>query len=204
MRIIEMYFGGRRLLMEKKKSSKIKYFIVPLIVFVASILIWKMWPNICSMIKPNNVMQTITTSKLEKAVDINELSTSQFVYGGIAQVYQEDGKTVKYNICYRATVDIGIPMNQITFEIDHDKKTIKPKLRDISINNTSVDPSQISYIPENPDIDLKEVIATCRTDAEKESKKTEDLYKAAEENAKSTIEALLTPITESEEYQIIW
>ena len=51
---------------------------------------------------------------------------------------------------------------------------------------------EISYLPKNPDIFLKE------------ANNSDKLYQTAEENLKSAIEALLSPILKSAEYTLQW
>lgn len=156
-------------------------------------------------IMPRNVAKTVASARLEKAIDINELSSTEFVYNGIAQAYRDSEKTkVKYNICYDATVKVGIQMTEIKFEIDEKNKLIKPILPSMSINNVILDPSSISYIPENATVDLKEAFSICKADVENEAQKNGELLEAAKENIKSTIEALLYPVLDAEGYKISW
>lgn len=147
----------------------------------------------------------ITTSQLEKAVDIDELSTAEFVYNGVAEKYKDDDpEEVECRISYNATVKVGINMEDIDYKIDNKNKSVTPILPEIKVNIAALDESSISYIPKNPKMEVDEVIALCKEDAINEANKSDQLHDVAEENMKTTIEALIKPILDSKEYTIKW
>ena len=102
--------------------------IIPIIAGLAIIII------IATIIIPiiankSNSAKIVTSSQLEKAVNISDLSTAEFVYNGIAEKYKDDNpEKEKYNIKYDASVKVGINMNDIDFNIDISNKTITPKI----------------------------------------------------------------------------
>ena len=149
-------------------------------------------PNVMNKIGKENV---ITSSQLEKAIDISQLSTAEFVYNGIAEKYDDDKpEKVECYIAYHADVKVGIQMEDVEFEIDEENKTVTPILPEISVNIAALDENEISYIPKNPDIPLKEIIVLCKEDAVREANDSKKLYQTAEENLKAVIEALVSPI----------
>ena len=159
-------------------------------------------PNKISKIGKEN---TITSSQLEKAIDISQLSTAEFVYNGVAEKKNENSlEDVDRYIAYDANVKVGINMEDVKFKIDEEKKTVTPILPEIEINIATLDENSISYIPKNPDLSLKEVITLCKEDAINEANTSDKLYETAEENLQSVIQALLAPILEHEGYSIQW
>ena len=159
-------------------------------------------PNVMNKIGKENV---ITSSQLEKAIDISQLSTAEFVYNGIAEKYDDDKpEKVECDIAYHADVKVGIQMEDVEFEIDEENKTVTPILPEISVNIAALDENEISYIPKNPDIPLKEIIVLCKEDAVREANDSKKLYQTAEENLKAVIEALVSPILEHAGYTIKW
>lgn len=159
-------------------------------------------PNVMNKIGKENV---ITSSQLEKAIDISQLSTAEFVYNGIAEKYDDDKpEKVECYIAYHADVKVGIQMEDVEFEIDEENKTVTPILPEISVNIAALDENEISYIPKNPDIPLKEIIVLCKEDAVREANDSKKLYQTAEENLKAVIEALVSPILEHAGYTINW
>ena len=155
-------------------------------------------PNKISKIGKEN---TITSSQLEKAIDISQL----FVYNGVAEKKNENSpEDVDCYIAYDANVKVGINMEDVKFKIDEEKKTVTPILPEIEINIATLDENSISYIPKNPDLSLKEVITLCKEDAINEANTSDKLYETAEENLQSVIQALLAPILEHEGYSIQW
>ncbi|MGB4661749.1 MAG: DUF4230 domain-containing protein [Mobilitalea sp.] len=147
----------------------------------------------------------ITSSTLTDAIDISNLSTAQFTYNGIAEVYKDDKKSkIKCYIRYNATVKAGIDMNSVIFDIDDNNKTVKPILPEINITSNTVDEKSLSFIPNDADMNLKDALIACQNDALSESKESSELLVSAEDNLKSIIEALLLPIVTPQEYTIIW
>ena len=159
-------------------------------------------PNVMNKIGKENV---ITSSQLEKAIDISQLSTAEFVYNGISEKYDDDKpEKVECYIAYHADVKVGIQMEDVEFEIDEANKTVTPILPEISVNIAALDENEISYIPKNPDIPLKEIIVLCKEDAVREANDSKKLYQTAEENLKAVIEALVSPILEHAGYTMKW
>ena len=133
----------------------------------------------------------LVRSTLMDAIDITELSTSQFTYNGIAKIYNDDSSKVKCHVRYSAKVKAGIDMNDVDFEIDNNNKTVKPILPSIKITTNLVEEESLSFIPPKVKIELKEVLTSCKKDATQEANKSEELAESAKENLKSIIEALL-------------
>lgn len=147
----------------------------------------------------------ITSSQLEQAVNISQLSTAKFIYNGVAEKYKEGSTNeAECYIAYKADVKVGIQMEDVSFHIDNDAKTVTPILPKITVQIASLDEESISYIPKNPNIALKEVISICKEDAVKEANDSEELYQTAEENVRSVIEALLLPILDNAGYTLVW
>ena len=148
--------------------------------------------------------KTLVRSTLIDAIDITELSTSQFTYNGIAEIYNTK-KTSKIDcyVSYKAKVKAGINMKDVDFDIDNDKKTVKPILPKIQITTILVEEESLSFIPSDIKKDLKDILIACKNDASKEAAKSEELIESAEENLKSIIEALLYPILDANGYTII-
>ena len=152
-------------------------------------------PAVISRIEKEDV---ITSAQLEKAIDISQLSTAEFVYNGIAEKYNEEHpERVDCYIAYNASVKVGIQMEDVTFEIQEEEKTVTPVLPDITVQIATLDENSLSYIPKNPDVPLKE-------DAIREAGESEKLYETAEENLKMVMEALLSPVLENAGYSLVW
>lgn len=183
---------------------KRKIILVVIVVIIIIAIISLFGPSVVNKIGVGNV---VTSSQLEKAIDIDQLSTAEFVYNGIAEKYKDDDpEEIECYISYNANVKIGVSMQDIKFEIDKQSKTVTPILPEIKINSDSIsfDENSISYIPENPDILLKDIISCCEEDAREEAQGSKELHQTAEENLKAVIEGLSAPILEDAGYQIDW
>lgn len=182
-------------------SKIIKSFLITAIVILLIYLIF-----VLKIFSGNDGFDsTITDAKLEKAINISNLSTAEFVYNGISEKKSDlHPEKVECYISYNANVKVGISMEDVKFKIDKDKKIVTPILPEISINIATLDEKSISYIPSNPNISLKDVIAICKLDAINEANKSEKLYQTAKENLQSVIEALLFPALDGSGYTITW
>lgn len=153
----------------------------------------------------NGQATMITSATLTDAIDISELSTAQYTYNGIAEIYKDDNRDdVACYVKYNAKVKAGIDMEQVEFKIDDDNKTVTPILPDIQINSNTVDENCISFIPENTNIELKDALVACEEDSKNEVQKSSALIESARENLKSIIEGLIDPILSPNGYRIIW
>ena len=153
-------------------------------------------------IGPGNI---VTSSQLIDAMEISDLSTAEFMYNGIAVKYKEKNpEEVEYYIAYDSVVKVGVDMSKINFEIDNQNKTVKPVLPEVKINEIFIDENSFSYIPKNPDLSMQEIITICKDDVQKEAGEASELFEIAQENLRDVVEALIMPILEYNEYEIIW
>ena len=192
--------------MRRNKKISIKSLIwVPLIAGIAFLIL-------VSVLKLNGVFEKkepeiITNSTLMRTVDVSELSTAEFIYNGIAEIYEGDDAdtdTVKCRVRYKARVKAAINMDEITFDIDDEKKTVRPSLPRISLKASLDNQEGLSFIPENSKIDLQEAMEACEKDVTAEAKENEELYQSAEENLQDVIEALTYPILNAKGYSLVW
>ena len=147
---------------------------------IGSVLVLGIVAAAAGLFVPNAVQKitkesVITSSQLEKAVDISELSTAEFIYNGIADKYSDGNlEETECHIAYASTVKVGIALDQITFTIDEEKKTVTPVLPEITVNTVTVDPDSLSFIPQNPDVELKDIMTVCKEDALKEASESKE------------------------------
>lgn len=149
---------------------------------------------------------TITSSVLKEAINVDNLSTAEFVYCGIAEHYQDGSDEPDYRISYDATVKAGVRMNDIVFgEPDTSSNTIDVTLPKIIITSASVEVNSLSYMPSDPEnSDLKTDLTTCEQDVINEAGASNKFYSYAQDNLKSTIEGLLTPLLQGTGYELNW
>lgn len=183
----------------RKLSKTVKAVIVVAVVAVI-VIVAATVPGIL-----NSGRQGVTVSKasLKEAVSISKLSTAEFSYNGIAEKLDDQGN-VAYHIYYEATAKSGIDMDQVEFDIDQANKIITVLLPPISVGSPVIDESKVEYLPSNASVMLREVIELCKNDVQRELESNTNIRKAAEENLRSTLEALLLPIIGNEGYQLQW
>lgn len=147
----------------------------------------------------------VSRSTLQNAVKVAELSTAQYTYNGIAEVYRDEShKKVKCRILYNSTVKAGINFEDVDFDVDNDNKIVTAILPAVKILANTVTEDELSFIPSNSKIDLPEALSACKEDAEREAKESAALMESAEKNAKSAVEAIVLPFLEQDGYQLVW
>ena len=147
----------------------------------------------------------ITEATLIDTVDVAELSTAEFTYNGIADIPETtDPSKVKCRVRYEAKVKASVDMEDIKFEIDDEKKTVKPLLPEITLTPVLEEQAGFSYIPVDAEADLEEVIEACQADVAGEAEKNADLRESAEENLKDIIQALTYPVISAKGYTLVW
>ena len=147
---------------------------------------------------------TVTESTLEKAVEVSDLSVAEYNYNGVYEHFKEGSDKVDYRIKYDAVVKVGINMEDIAFTINDESKSVTPILPELTINDVIVDTESLSYMPENADVEVKDVIKYCEQDVQSEAGASEQLSEVAEENLQSVVKALIKPLLDSAGYTIKW
>jgi len=177
-------------------NKSFKYIILLIVIILIVLAVWKF--------QEEPETEYITSSSLQEAIAVEELSTAEFIYNGIAEKEKIEDSGDYYYISYDSVVSVGIDMSQVEFTIDHENKIVHTELPVIKLNIVSIDPESLDYLPENPKLELDEIINLCKEDAISEANQSEFLYETAEESLKATIKALLTPILNEIEYTIEW
>lgn len=189
--------------LEPERPKQAKKPPVKLIVILAIVVVAVVAIGIPAIRGVTNEPVFLTTTDLEKVVNVSKLSTAEFVYNGIADKYKDDG-SVEFHVKYAASVKAGVDMGQITFEVDDEAKTVRPILPSIDISRPVIDSSSLDYMPSNPSVELKDVLTLCEEDALQETQASSDIYNVAEENLRSTVEGLLLPLLENSGYTLVW
>lgn len=151
----------------------------------------------------------ITTSTLEKILNVSDLSTFEAIYNGVAKVTNpDDPQEIDYYVSYNATVKAGIDFEQVVISVDEDAKIISVKLPKIKISDITVDIESMDYIFVNDDANTEtvseEAYKKCIDDVTRESNSETAIFQLAEQNAKNIVEALIRPFVSSldSEYQL--
>lgn len=186
---------------QPKKKSRLPILLIIVLLLVAAGAFAVLNPAVSSRLKSEDY---ISTSQLKKAVAIEGLSSAEFVYNGIAEKQKTDSDEIEYRVSYDATVKAGISMSDVNFDVDDKDKVITITLPEIVPSSVSVSMDGLDYIPENPKVEIKEILELCETDVKKEAEQSVTFYSTAKDNLKSAIEALTMPIVSSKGYTIKW
>ncbi|MBR3225289.1 MAG: DUF4230 domain-containing protein [Atopobiaceae bacterium] len=184
-----------------RKRSRLPILVVVLVLLVAAGAFAMLNPAISSRLTGEDY---ISTSQLKKAVEMEGLSSAEFVYNGIAEKRKTGTDEVEYRVSYDASVKAGITMGDVDFDVDNKAKVITITLPEIVPSSVSVSMDGLDYMPENPKVEVKEILELCEKDVKEEAERSESFYATAEENLKSVIEALTMPVVGSKGYRIEW
>lgn len=143
------------------------------------------------------------STRLEKIINISELSTARVLYNGVAEQKDDEGN-VTCHIYYEAAVDISIDMVDVEFEVDEENRVVYPMLPEPELGEPALDASTVAFFEDNPDISTAEAISLCKQDALTEVGSTGQIYEMAERNLRLTIEALTEPLLDDRGYRIDW
>lgn len=143
----------------------------------------------------NDETQYLSESSLKQAVDIDDLSTVDYVYTGIAE---KTGKflwadTVDYRVRYEAHIRASFDMSAIRFEIDEEGKMVTAILPEAKIEPPIVNEDEFGFLPENAKADIAEVIGLCREDAANEFDERQ-IREEANRNLEDVVKALTLPL----------
>lgn len=154
--------------------------------------------------------EIVTTSVLEKIINVSELSTFEAVYNGIAVVKNtEDNEKIDYYVSYDAKVQAGIDFEKVKISKDDEQKQIVVKIPEITLGEPMVDIASMEYIFENKKANTETVseqaYKACIEDAKNESEEEEAIFVLAKQNAENIIRALITPFIEDmeEPYELV-
>ena len=151
-------------------------------------------------------VKTDISSTLTDAINISELSTAEFHYRGIAEVYSDEEKTkVSCRICYNAVVKAGIDLRDVKVtDVNADDKVVMLSLPEIDLKVTIVDEESMATLPSDANITVDTMLKCCKEDAENEARQSKELLDTARENLKMTIEGLAFAILKPQGYTIKW
>lgn len=155
-------------------------------------------------IHKNNKYTQKFTSNLVAAIEIDELSTSEIVFNGIATIKHPNSDNPHYFIRYDSTIKVGVNLKDVHFEVDSSDKTVKIYLPDVFIQEVVINPGSVGFIPDNFNTDLRTAIVNSKNDALEKAAQLPKLIQTAEDNLKTIIEALTLPLVQPEGYTIVW
>ena len=178
-----------------------KPFNLVLIIGIAAVVMAGLFRFV--LLSSSRNVNIITSSTLTKVIDISDLSTAEFKYRGIADVYTNDDRTsVRCRICYNAVVKAGIDMKEVDFSLDTKEKIVTATLPDIGIKVNIIDEESMFVLPSNADVSIEAMLKYSKEDAEKEATESGELKVVARENLEAVITGLLLPILKPQGYTL--
>ena len=185
--------------MDEKSKQRISvksmlYAMIAVVIVIAIVCASLVAKNFFKKSEP----EIINKNTLEKIINVNDLSTFEAVYNGIAKVANEKNpEKIDYYVSYNAKVKAGIDFEKVEITVDNEKKVIAVKLPEIKITDVNDDITTLDYIFENNKANTSTVseqaYKKCIEDVKNESSNENAIYELAEQNAHNIIEALISP-----------
>lgn len=203
-RIESMKSNGNLLkAVEKLKLYGIMAVIAILLIVAVAVMSWIPGKN-------ESKPEIVTTTYLQKIIDISELSTFQAVYNGIAKVMNEKKpEKVDFYVAYEAKVNAGIDFKAVEIKIDSNSKIVSVKVPRAEISDVNVDFASMDYMFVNEKANTSTIsevaYKACIADVESESSEETAICEMAQINAINTVKALLSPFVNQlgTEYKLI-
>ena len=146
-----------------------KRFPLKVILPIAAVALVAIFGFVLPYVMDDDETQYVTESDLKSAVDIDNLSTIDYVYHGIAEKHStflwQD--RVDYRVKYQAHVRASYKL----------------------VGEPQLDHKEFGYLPENATADMKDVIALCREDAASDVDRDE-IRREADASLRDTVSAL--------------
>ncbi len=169
--------------------------------------------NSLSSKEKDNVRTVTTISKtsLEKIIEINELSTVDYIYNATTKKLVDESKEdseVAYYVAYEGVITAGIEFNKIVIKVDETTKKITITVPEVEFQSFKVDMATMEFIFTKDKYETEnvtqEAFKLCKADLENRVKKETMLKDKAKESAISAVEALFSPwiATVDNEYQV--
>ncbi len=211
----------------KKKKSKFPFILLVVFLSIVAIIVGvivfavsriKVSPNYVEEVKSfvetdiigqEGEVSTISKALIEEVFEISELQTADYIYNGIAIVYDEDGKTVKYHVAYEGQVSAGVNFSAIDIAVDEEDKKIIIQMPSVTIQDTIVDSGSLEYIFENKKYNNEktwmEAYDAAQKDLNNRVANEKALLELAKSNAKQVVEAMIKPWVEQidNEYVVV-
>ena len=130
-------------------------------------------------------------------IELNDLSTLEYTYNAITEVYDESGKTLKYHVAYCGTVTAGIDITKIEIDVDQEAKRILITLPNAKVQSVNVDMGTLEFIFSKKKYETEtisqEAYKASLEDLENRTKEENNLLFMAKDNAVGAVEALIAP-----------
>lgn len=143
-------------------------------------------------------VRVISSTILEKMINMSELSSYQAVYNGIAEVHNEKKpEKIDYYVSYEARIKAGIDFAKVKIDVDHRQNRITLTLPEVGITSVDVDIETMDYIFRKAKADTAtvstEAYKKCVEDATVECNGNHAIIDVAEENVRNVLAALVQP-----------
>ena len=147
--------------------------------------------------KPDPKTEIVTVSNLEKAVEVGELSTIDYVYKGVAEKPGLFG-SVEYRIRYEAHVSVSFDMGAIEFSVDESSGVVTAVLPEPKVGEPVIDDEKLDYLPDGAHGDFGEVMSLCKEDASAEIADDFQIVEWSISNLEDTVRSLIVPLVGDE------
>ena len=174
-----------------KLSTKLKLIILLSAVLVTAILFTLFAGN-----NDKSKLTIVSQSSLQEVIEIDQLSTVEYIYNAIATKNDKD-KNPMYYVAYEGKVTAGIDFSKIGIDIFEEEQKIVLSVPEVTIHATTVNMGTMEYIFTKNKYETEtisqEAYKLCLSDLKDRINTDNTLFKTAKETAISTVEGLFKP-----------
>ncbi len=190
-----------KITVKTNKTGKLIVCLIIAIVIIAGLLYFIFGRN-------SDETKYVSTSNLEKIVNVHELSTYQYLYNGIARKYSDKKKKdLSYCVYYEGSVKAGLDASQVKFHIKRIKRIIKVELPEIRISKYKVKPDSIKamYMDTfHKKLKHSKLYKVAKNDLKKKTEGAEEkeIIESAKDNAEKIVRSLVEPLVKQYNYKV--
>ncbi len=144
------------------------------------------------------------TSVLTDVADIAELSTAEFKYNGIAEIYSNAQRTdITCRVCYEAVVKTTIDLRKVQGRWDDENRTLILTPPPFELKSMLVNEGSMTILPSNSNVEMTQVLSVSLEDVEREAAQSQGLLEAARKNFESILQGLYKPVLKQRDYTLV-
>lgn len=148
----------------------------------------------------------INEAYISQILNVSKLYTYNCTYNGICTIQLDNDKKSTYHCSYNSIVNMGIDCSNISLSIED--KNIFVTIPEIQVLGVSVDSKSLDYMNLDNKIDASSIFQISYNAAAQNAcnkcMNDEKLKQLAMDNAKNSIRAMILPIIENTEYELLF
>ena len=177
------------------------------VIAVAAVLLLLLAVAVGIVVKKVTTKKTLplSSSSLKQIINIEELSTYEITYGGVAVgLNEKKPDEMVYCVRYEAVVKLGINLKNAQIEVDDEAKAIRIRIPEAEMTSSELNilDRMVYNEKEYKNVSLQQEMNLCAEDVKTECAESKSLWEIADKNAKEAIRGLVKPLLKGTGYSL--